>query len=376
MATEIAMHRTFDSPDAVMRQALELAQAGAGRVEPNPLVGAVLVDDDLRLLGSGCHLEFGGPHAEVHAIAAAGSAARGATLYVTLEPCCHAGKTPPCVDAILAAGIRKVVVGTIDPASHARGAGIAALREAGVEVQLGLLEYEAQQLIAPFAKLMTTGRPFVHAKWAMSLDGRIATRTGDSKWISSAASRQFVHELRGRMDAVLVGIGTALADDPLLTSRPPGRRVATRVIVDSRARLPVDSRLVRSVMDAPVLVMAGPNAPSTQIDALRGAGVEVLVLAEEVKGRPSLSMVMNELGSRQMTNVLVEGGAAVLGSVFDHRLADMAHVFISPRILGGRDAWPAVGGLGCELLNEAFRLVDATITTIGVDLYVSGRVGL
>lgn len=369
------MGEGFDSPEAAMRHALELARRGQGLVEPNPPVGAVVVDGDLRLLGDGFHQSFGGPHAEVHALEVAGVAARGQTLYVTLEPCCHQGKTPACTEAIVAAGVAKVVVATLDPAPHADGKGVAQLREAGIEVEIGLCEYEAQQLIAPFTKLTTTGRPFVHAKWAMSLDGRIATRTGDSRWISGEESRRIVHDLRGRMDAVLVGIGTALADDPLLTTRPAGLRTATRVIVDSRARLPMTSQLVRTVDDAPLLVVAGPSAPQEKIVELQGAGVEVLVLAEEAEGRPSLSTVMNELGSRQMTNVLVEGGAAVLGSLFDHRLADMVHVFLGPHVIGGRKAWSAVGGEGGELLGDAFTVVDLEMKEVGKDVYIHGRLG-
>jgi diaminohydroxyphosphoribosylaminopyrimidine deaminase / 5-amino-6-(5-phosphoribosylamino)uracil reductase len=369
------MSRRFESPHAVMQHALALAQQGVGRVEPNPPVGAVVVDGDLRLLGEGYHQQFGGPHAEVHALQAAGEAARGQSLYVTLEPCNHSGKTPPCTEAIIEAGLRSVVVATVDPARHTDGAGLARLREAGIDVEVGLCEYEAQKLIAPFTKLHTTGRPFVHAKWAMSLDGRIATRLGDSKWISGEGSRQIVHQLRGRMDAVLVGIGTALADNPLLTTRPRGPRTATRVIVDSRARLPVDSQLVRTCEEAPLLVIAGPQADAERIAALRGAGVEVLVLAEEHAGRPSLSTVMNELGSRQMTNVLVEGGASVLGSLFDHRLVDMVHVFVGPYVIGGEHAWPAVAGLGCEALSDAFRLVDPEMRQVGRDVYLFGRLG-
>lgn len=363
----------FDGPEAVMQRAVELARGGCGLVEPNPAVGAVVVDDELQCLGEGFHERFGGAHAEVNALQAAGEAARGQTLYVTLEPCSHTGKTPPCTQAIIDAGLARVVVATVDPAPHADGAGIQQLRAAGIDVEVGLCEYEAQQLIAPFTKLITTGRPFVHAKWAMSLDGRIATRSGDSQWISGEESRAIVHQLRGRMDAVLVGIGTALADDPLLTTRPSGQRTATRVIVDSRVRLPLDSQLVSTAGDAPLLIIAGPNAPPTKVAELQQAGAEVLVLAEESEGRPSLSTVMNELGSRDMTNVLVEGGAAVLGSLFDHRLADMVHVFLGPRIIGGLDAWSAVAGLGCESLGEAFTIVDPEVRQAGGDVYVYGR---
>src|SRR5438094_5754489 len=216
-----------------MRRALELAEKGRGAVEPNPLVGAVVVRNDT-VAGEGWHQRYGGPHAEVHALAAAGEAARQATLYVTLEPCCHHGKTPPCTDAILRAGINRVVAAMTDPFPQVAGKGAALLRAAGVVVEFGAGEAEARRLNAPYLKLLATGRPYVHAKWAMTLDGKIATRTGDSKWISNEVSRWRVHELRGRMDAIVVGIGTALADNPRLTVRPPGPRTPLRIILDSR----------------------------------------------------------------------------------------------------------------------------------------------
>src|SRR5438876_10929485 len=219
-----------------MRRALELAEGGRGYVEPNPLVGAVLVRDH-QLVGEGWHQRYGEAHAEVHALAAAGPAARGATLYVTLEPCCHIGKTPPCTEAVMRAGIERVVAAMVDPFPQVAGRGAALLRDAGILVEMGLGEAEARRINAPYLKLLATGRPYVHAKWAMTLDGKIATRTGDSKWISNEASRRIVHTLRGRMDAIIVGIGTVLADDPLLTARPAGQRTAVRVVLDSQGRM-------------------------------------------------------------------------------------------------------------------------------------------
>src|SRR5207253_7885382 len=216
------------------RRALELAERGRGYVEPNPLVGAVVVHDG-RIIGEGWHQRYGEAHAEVNALTAAGDAARGATLYVTLEPCCHHGKTPPCTDAVLRAGVQRVVAAMLDPFPQVSGKGADLLRAAGVTVDVGLCEAEARRLNAPYLKLLATGLPYVTAKWAMTLDGKIATRTGDSKWISNEASRRRVHELRGRMDAIIVGIGTALADDPLLTARPTGPRTPARIVLDSRA---------------------------------------------------------------------------------------------------------------------------------------------
>lgn len=364
----------FTDPESVMRRALELASRGIGRVEPNPAVGAVLVSDDLELLGEGFHVQCGGPHAEVHALAAAGERARGATLYVTLEPCAHYGRTPPCAPLVVQSGVRRVVAAVQDPAAHADGAGFRILREAGIEVEVGLLANEARRLIAPFSRLMTRGRPYVHAKWAMTLDGRIATRTGSSQWISGEVSRAIVHQLRGRMDAVIIGIGTALADDPLLTARPPGPRIATRVVVDRQARLPVDSQLVRSIDAGPVLVAVG-DAPSDRCNPLQAAGVEVLRLGElvcEVERLVDLSALFAELGRRRMTNVLVEGGGRLLGSCFDARLVDECHVFIAPKLVGGAGAPGPVGGQGIAAIGDAFALESVEVAPAGSDLYVRG----
>ncbi len=251
-----------------MRKAVELAERGRGHVEPNPLVGAIIVRDG-RAVGEGWHQQYGQAHAEVNALAAAGDAAHGATLYVTLEPCCHHGKTPPCTDAVLHAGIARVVAALADPFPLVAGQGAARLRSAGVAVEFGVCADLARRQNAPYLKLLAAGRPYIHAKWAMTLDGKIATRTGDSQWISSDASRRVVHELRGRMDGILVGIGTALADDPLLTARPPGPRTATRVILDAQARLPLDCRLVRTAREVPTLIATTPAAPAETVAALR-----------------------------------------------------------------------------------------------------------
>ena len=237
-----------------MRRAVELAERGRGHVEPNPLVGAVIVRDG-QIVGEGWHKKFGQAHAEVNAFTSAGEAARGATLYVTLEPCCHHGKTPPCTDAVIRAGIARVVAALQDPFPQVAGQGAALLRAAGIPIEFGVCAKEARRQNAPYLKLLATGRPYVHAKWAMSLDGKIATRTGDSQWISNETSRRRVHELRGRMDGILVGIGTALADDPLLTARPPGPRTACRVILDSKGRLPITSQLVRTAAQVPTLIV-------------------------------------------------------------------------------------------------------------------------
>lgn len=359
---------------ATMRRALELAERGIGLVEPNPAVGAVIVNDAGQTLGEGWHQQFGGPHAEINALAAAGEAARGATLFVTLEPCCHFGKTPPCTRAVIAAGIRRVYVAMGDPAAHVNGQGLRELRESGIEVHVGLLESEARRLVSPFVQLMTGGRPWFHAKWAMSLDGKIATRTGHSQWISGESSRAVVHQLRGRMDAILVGIGTVLADDPLLTARPAGPRVATRVVLDSQARLPINAQLVRTVVQAPVLVVTTSAAPVDRCQSLRDAGVEILQIEADPGDRPSLPILAAELGRRRLTNILVEGGSQVLGALFDAGLIDEVHAFISPKLIGGATAKSPISGCGLGLVPQEISLDEPQIQILDHDVYVRRRV--
>lgn len=368
------MSPVIATAEEAMRRAINLAQRGIGFVEPNPAVGAVIVADDGRVVGEGWHELFGGPHAEVMAFAAAQQAARGATLYVTLEPCCHFGKTPPCTRAILAAGIRRVVVGTVDPARHVNGGGIAELRAAGIEVEVGLLADQARSLIAPFAKLMTTGLPWIHAKWAMTLDGKIATRTGSSRWISNTGSREIVHRLRGRMDAILVGVGTVIADDPLLTARPAGPRVASRIVIDSLARTPIDSQLVRTAREFRTIIFTSPNATNSNCDALQSAGVEVVRSDTDSTGRPDLRFVLRELGQRRMTNVLVEGGGRLFGSFFDSASLDEVHVFIAPKLAGGVTAPSPVAGIGVAEMNDALQLRDTQIDVVDGDVYLRGRI--
>ena len=380
----------FASPEAVMRRALELARRGEGRVEPNPMVGAVVVDRDLRLVAEGWHEQFGGPHAEVHALRQAGDRARGATLFVTLEPCAHQGKTPPCTEAVIAAGVARVVIGSHDPFPQVNGRGIARLRGAGLVVETGLLDHEARQLNAPFRKLIQAGMPWVHVKWAMTLDGRIASRTRASQWISNAVSRGRVHDLRGRMDAIVVGVGTALVDDPLLTARPAGPRIATRVVVDSQARLSRDSQLVRTAREGRVIVATTEQAPADRRAALAAEGVEVLVLPtaagssdlpqDSAAGignsisRVDLKTLLKTLGSRRMTNVLVEGGGVLLGALHDQRLIDEVHVFVAPRLLGGAQALSPVLGWGAEHPSTGLMMVDPSVEVLEGDVYVRGRV--
>ncbi|MEK6262900.1 MAG: bifunctional diaminohydroxyphosphoribosylaminopyrimidine deaminase/5-amino-6-(5-phosphoribosylamino)uracil reductase RibD [Planctomycetota bacterium] len=355
-----------------MRRALEFARRGIGFVEPNPAVGAIIVADGGGVVGEGWHERFGGPHAEVMALAAAGEAARGATLVVTLEPCCHFGKTPPCTRAVIAAGIRHVVVAVVDPAAHVNGGGIAELRAAGIEVEVGLLADDARRLIAPFAKLATTGLPWVHAKWAMTLDGKIASKTGSSRWITNESSRAVVHQLRGRMDAIIVGIGTVHADDPLLTARPPGPRTPIRIVLDSTARTPLESQLVRTARDVRTVVIVTRHAPEDRCAALQAAGAEVLVVAEDSTGHSDLGTVLGELGRQRLTNVLVEGGGRVLGRFFDAAAIDEVHAFIAPKLIGGAAAPSPLAGQGLAEMSVALRLDPSTVEVLDGDIYLHG----
>jgi len=356
---------------AFMRQALLLAERGRGAVEPNPLVGAIVVRDG-RVVGTGWHQRFGGPHAEVLALAEAGAAARGSTVYVSLEPCCHQGKTPPCTDALLKAGVRRVVAAMTDPFPQVAGRGAELLRQAGVRVEVGVGCEEAAHLNAPYLKLLRTGRPYVIAKWAMTLDGRIATHTGSSRWVTGEAARERVHALRGRVDGILTGIGTVLADDPLLTARPPGPRVATRIILDSRLRIPRDSQLVRTARQFPLLIVHSRSSDPQLREQLESAGCECLAV-DSRSDRPYLEAVLDELGRRRMTNLLVEGGSEVLGSFFGLRAVDEAQVFIAPKIVGGRHAVSPVGGAGIPRMNEALAASDLTIERIGPDVLLRGQ---
>lgn len=355
-----------------MSQALELAQQARGAVEPNPLVGCVIVSNG-QIIGQGYHGKFGGPHAEIEALAVAGEAARGAKIFVTLEPCCHQGKTGPCTAALIAAGVARVVVGCQDPNPQVAGQGLAALRAAGIEVGESELQEQAEQLIAPFAKRILTGRPWVIAKWAMTLDGKIATHTGSSQWISGEASRAVVHKIRGQVDAILVGRGTADADDPLLTARPPGPRTPTRIVLDSNASLPSSSKLVQSTDAAPLLVACSKSATPANRQRLVDLGAEVLVLAGDTRGE-QLTALLDELGRREMTNLLVEGGGQVFGTLLDMQAIDEVHAFIAPKIVGGSTAAAPIAGQGISEMSAALELHTTHYEQLGPDLYIHGHV--
>ncbi len=349
-----------------MAHALALAERGRGFVEPNPMVGAVVLDAAGELVGEGWHKAFGGPHAEVFALEAAGPRAWGGTLVVTLEPCCHQGKTPPCTPAVLAAGIARCFVAMADPFPKVAGGGLALLRAGGVAVELGVGQGDAERLNAPYLKLLRSGRPWVHAKWAATLDGKIATRTGDSRWISGVESRARVHALRGRVDAILVGRGTVVADDPLLTARPAGPRVAARVVVSRSGRLPERCQMRATARTAPVIVYtADPEPLAGWIED----GAEVVAWRGD---ELSLDAVLADLGRRRFTNILIEGGAGLLGTAFDAGAIDEFNVFIAPKLIGGAQAPTPIGGTGRALMETALKLERITVEQLGADVYVHG----
>lgn len=356
-------------------------RAAAGWTSPNPLVGAVVVRDG-RVIGEGRHERFGQAHAERRALAACTESPRGATLYVTLEPCCHTGKQPPCTDAIIEAGIARVVVGSRDPNPLVAGKGVARLRAAGIEVRQDVLRDACDALNPAFFRFITTGLPYVVAKWAMTLDGKIAAATGDARWVSGEAARADVHELRHRMMAVMTGVGTVLADDPLLTCRRtvPSRQ-PLRVVCDSRLRIPEDCALMRTVGEAPLLIAtAAPQDGETRsasaeraakAERLRAAGAEVVELADDGHGHVSLPALIRALGARGIDSVLLEGGAQITAAALRARIVQEIVAYIAPKIVGGRDAPTPVGGEGAALMRDALALGRPRVEMLGCDVKLS-----
>jgi diaminohydroxyphosphoribosylaminopyrimidine deaminase/5-amino-6-(5-phosphoribosylamino)uracil reductase len=367
-----------EQDSAHLRRALELAERGRGRVSPNPLVGAVLVRDDA-VLGEGFHAELGGLHAERAAIEdcrARGGDPAGSTLYVTLEPCAHEGRQPPCTEAILAAAIERVVYASEDPTDKAAGRGPGILRDGGVEVELanGVEAAAARLLNQPFRKHARTRHPMVTYKAAMTLDGRVAAPSGDSRWISTAESRELVHQWRSECDAVAVGIGTALADDPLLTSRmsEESERQPLRVVFDSTARLPLDSALVASVDEAPLLVVCSQEASTSQREALEGAGAEI-VMATGQDRSARLRAALDELGRRQIQDLFVEGGPTLAGALFDAGEIDEVRLFVAPLVVGAGDARAVLEGEGVRRIAEGTRPLATSYEPVGEDLLITAR---
>lgn len=357
-----------------MRRAIMLAERGAGFVNPNPMVGAVIVKGG-KVIGEGWHERYGEWHAERNAFKNCTRDARGATMYVTLEPCCHHGKTPPCTDAIIEHGIARVFVGMRDPNPLVAGKGIALLREAGIEVFVGMEDEAIREQNKVFLKYISTRRPWVALKTAMTLDGKIATWSGDSKWITGTEARAYVHELRHRLMAVMVGIGTAVADDPLLNCRIEGRgvRQPIRVIVDSNARLGLESQLVKTTREYRTIVAHTRFAVEEKLEALRKTGVETLY-CEEKEGRVDVDNLLVLLGQMGVDSILLEGGGSLNYSFLSGGFTDEVYAFIAPKIVGGEKAKTPVGGIGIDKMADAITLERTDVLSLGQDLLVKFRV--
>ena len=355
-----------------MQQALQIAAYAAGRTSPNPLVGAVIVKDG-RVVGQGWHRKAGTEHAEIHALRQAGELAAGATIYVTLEPCSHYGRTGPCSKALIDAGIQRVVIAMLDPNPLVAGKGVAMLKAAGIEVETGLLQAQAERLNEVFLKWIMTKMPFVVMKTAMTLDGKIATAAGNSKWISNEVSRRRVHELRDVYDGILVGIGTVLADDPALTTRLASQsgKNPLRIVVDSRARTPLTAKVVTDGQ-AETLIAVTAAAEAAKVEALRQAGVEVLVVNDGQQ--VDLKQLFCRLGERGICSIFVEGGALINYSLLKAGLIDKVYSFIAPKMVGGSSAPGPVGGDGVETLDQAFLLEDVETELLAGDILVSGYI--
>jgi diaminohydroxyphosphoribosylaminopyrimidine deaminase/5-amino-6-(5-phosphoribosylamino)uracil reductase len=354
-----------------MARALQLAELGRGKTSPNPLVGAVIVHND-RIVGEGYHRKAGTPHAEIHALRDAGEKANGAVMYVTLEPCCHHGRTPPCTKSIVEAGIAEVVVGMADPNPLVSGKGIKALKDAGIRVIEGVLEKDVRLQNESFIKYISTKCPFVTLKAAISLDGKVATRTGESRWITGEEARLWVHRMRAANDAIMVGIGTVLADDPLLTVRLDGEyEQPLRVIVDSSLRIPETSMLVKTASEVPTVVAAVQGSYSEAKRAqLERAGLEVWDLPA-IKGKVDLVTLMKELGKREITSLLLEGGSTLNASALEAGIIDKFVFFQAPLIIGGQDSPGVFGGMGCERLKDCLRLAQMSVQRVGEDLMIT-----
>ncbi len=357
-----------------MRRAIELAGRGRGRTSPNPMVGCVVVQGG-EVVGEGWHPFAGGPHAEAAALAAAGEAARGATVYVTLEPCDHHGRTPPCTEALIAAGVAEVVVAHLDPDPRVAGRGVARLEEAGVSVSVGTLSARAESLNEAYLTSHERGRPFVLYKSASTLDGKTATVTGESRWITAEAARERVHAWRDELDAIAVGVGTLIQDDPSLTTRLPGGRTPLKVVFDSRLRTPLGARLFEpdpEGVPARVVLYAAEGAPADRAERLRERGAEVVLLPGPA-GRPDVALALKDLHARQVRSLLLEGGGTLAWEFLARRVVDRVALFIAPKLLGGPAPGP-LGGAGVQLLSQAVGVADMSVERIGDDLLVQGRV--
>jgi diaminohydroxyphosphoribosylaminopyrimidine deaminase/5-amino-6-(5-phosphoribosylamino)uracil reductase len=352
-----------------MRKALRLAEKGRGRTSPNPLVGAILVKNG-KIVGEGYHARAGEAHAEIIALQRGREHAKGATLYINLEPCTHYGKTPPCAPQVIEAGVKSVVIGMEDPNPLVRGKGIETLKKAGLNVHAGILERECRTLNEAFCKYIMAKEPFVILKVAATLDGKIATREGDSKWISGESSRRFVHKLRDEVDGVLVGVGTVLRDDPLLTARIKGGRDPYRIVLDSRLEIPEEAKVVGD-FPTRVIIVATESAPKDKRERLERRGVRVLTLQSK-EGRIDLKSCLSKLGEIGMMSLMVEGGNRVNGSFLDEGLIDKLLLFLSPKLIGDPEAPGIFGGRGVSRLQEAIPLKEMKARKIGRDILVEG----
>ncbi|GAB0055985.1 Riboflavin biosynthesis protein RibD [Candidatus Magnetaquicoccaceae bacterium FCR-1] len=355
-----------------MALALRLAARATGRTRPNPVVGCVIVRDG-EIVGQGYHPQAGAPHAEVFALREAGERARGACAYVNLEPCSHHGRTPPCADALIRAGVTRVVVAMIDPNLQVSGRGVERLRAAGIEVVVGVRAEEAFELNRPFVTWIEQERPLITLKLAASLDGKTATRTGESQWITGPAARARVQRMRDQHDAVLVGIGTILADDPRLNCRMPGGRDPVRVVVDSRLRIPDDARVFDSSVDSPLWIATGRGANFARAEALGSrANVRVIPCRETPDGRVNLSDLMSRLAELDLTSVLCEAGSVLTGALLEAGLADRLALFVAPKLIGGKDSRGLLDSIGIGSLADAQRLVNMNVSQVGEDLLIEG----
>ncbi len=355
-----------------MEKALALAEQARGWTSPNPMVGAVVVKDG-KIVGQGYHERVGGPHAEANAIDDAGDRAKGATLYVTLEPCNHFGRTPPCTHKIITAGIRQVVVAMEDPNPDVTGGGNAHLESQGIRVITGIMEEQARHLNEAFITWVTTKKPFVIAKCAATLDGRIATRTGDSRWVTGQAARRFVHGIRHAVDGIMVGVSTVIQDDPSLTTRLDDKEGVdpTRIILDTRLRMPPTAKMLHQASGAPTWVVCGPDAPSDRQQDLEKTGAKIIT-APLMDGRIDLAALMRKLGAMSITSLLMEGGATVLGAAFAAKVVDKVCFFYAPKLLGGDDGVPICRGTGPETMKESLPIHHISVERFDDDIMVQG----
>lgn len=364
-------NKIYAQDEQYMKRALELAKQGEGQVNPNPMVGAVIVKDG-RIIGEGYHQKYGELHAERNALKNCRESPEGADLYVTLEPCCHYGKTPPCTEAIMENGIKRVIVGSLDCNPLVAGKGIAILREAGIEVTEGVLQKECDELNKIFFHFIKTGKPYVMMKYAMTLDGKIATYTGASKWITGEAARRKVHEDRGRFMAIMVGVGTILADNPLLTCRIEGKKSPIRIICDTHLRTPIDAQVVKTAREVPTIFAVSESVKVEKRRPFLIEGCEIWELPEK-EGAVDLNLLIQKLGERKIDSVLLEGGGTLNYAALENGIVNAVQAYIAPKIFGGTEAKTPVEGKGVCLPEEAFKMENARISFWGEDILVEGE---